>query len=169
MVDLETLAQDTDSVIVSVGAVKFSFIHDDIETFYTNVDPRDGKRLGLRITEDTLEWWRKQNPEAVKAWIKNGVSVDEFTTRFTNWLGADSDKIEMWAQGIDFDFPIMKSNYQAVDKPFPWKWWNQSDSRTVFKIAQFNTKTAERVGHYHNALDDCMNQIRWLKNILNNR
>ncbi len=165
MLDVETLAIDPKAVIVSIAAVKFSFDHDETQDFYTNVDPRDGKSLGLIIEQDTLDWWKLQKPEATKAWMKDGKSVSYAMGALNEFLG-DVKGLNVWAQGIDFDFPILKSSYDAVGLAAPWKYWAQCDSRTIFTVAKFNTKNAPRVGNYHDALGDCHTQISWLKKLL---
>jgi 3' exoribonuclease, RNase T-like len=165
MIDLETLSQEVDAVIVTIAAVKFSFDHQETESFIVNIDPRDSKSLGMRLSNDTLEWWRKQKPEAMKAWMNSPYSVEEAGTQFLDFIGLCKD-VNIWAQGIDFDMPIIKNMLKAVDKKVPWGYWTQCDCRTLFTIANFNTKNAPRVGDYHNAVDDCLTQISWLRTVL---
>lgn len=165
MLDLETLSQRVDAAIVSIGAVKFNVTDDEVETFYTNVNPHQCKELGMSITQDTIDWWKKQKPEAMAAWRKEGVSPKEASEKLVQFLG-DAGKLHMCANGIDFDFPILKNMLVLTDTPCPWNWWNQLDMRTVYKLAGLKTSDAPRVGKYHNALDDCLSQIKWFKDIM---
>lgn len=165
MVDLETLSTDTSAVIVTIAAVKFNFESDEIETFTVNVDPKSSLKYGMTISQDTLDWWKRQDRAAVDAWKQNPVSINDAVEQFNNFLG-DATYTKMWAQGIDLDFPVLRYSLKKVGAEIKWKYWNQCDSRTVFTIANFNTKKATRVGQYHNAIDDCRTQIAWLKQIL---
>jgi inhibitor of KinA sporulation pathway (predicted exonuclease) len=168
MIDLETLSELPNAAVVAIGAVAFNMDNDSVAEFYINVNPRDCKEYGMDISESTVAWWRKQNPEATRAWITDGVGVVEAGERFVEFMEKYTDKqtVNVWANGIDFDLPILKNLLRLI-KAQPWLFWNQYDARTIFKLAQFDTKTASRVGKYHNALDDCNNQIRWIKAIVN--
>ena len=64
MIDLETLGVEPDSVIITLGAIKFDP--------YTNEDPHSGlylrcdieeqsEKLGRSIDDNTLAWWTKQD------------------------------------------------------------------------------------------------------------
>ena len=165
MVDLETLSTDTSAVIVTIAAVKFNFDSDEIETFTVNLDPKSSLKYGMTISQDTLDWWKKQDKAAVDAWKLNPVPVDAALDSFNGFIG-DASKTNMWAQGIDLDFPVLRYSLKKTGKPIKWNYWNQCDSRTIFTVANFNTKKATRVGQYHNAIDDCRTQIAWLKQIL---
>lgn len=165
MVDLETLDTEPTAVIVTIAAVKFNFDGDEIETFTVNVDPKSSVKYGMTISQSTLDWWKKQDKAAIDAWKLNPVSIEEAIERFNDFLG-DATYTKMWAQGIDLDFPVLRNSLSKLGAPIKWKYWNQCDSRTVFTIANFNTKKAARVGQYHNAIDDCRTQISWLKQIL---
>lgn len=165
MVDLETLSQEPTAVIVTIAAVKFNFDSDEIETFSVNVDPKSSLKYGAIISQDTLDWWKRQDKAAIDAWKLNPISIESAIDQFIEFLG-DCDKTKLWAQGIDYDFVILKFIMKQLGLSAPWKYWNQCDTRTVFTIADFNTKFAPRVGSYHNAIDDCRTQIAWLKQIL---
>lgn len=163
--DLETLSTRSNAVIVTIAAVRFNFSSDKVETFCVNVNPREGKELGLHICLETLEWWRQQKPEAVKAWQHSQYGVSEALDMYSEFCGDDKNTSH-WCLGTNFDFPILESSYQAVEKKEPWMHWNLHDMRTAFYLAGLDTFKEERVGTYHNAIDDCLTQIKWLKTAL---
>lgn len=165
MIDLETLSQDDNAVIVTIAAVKFDFNHDEQETFCINLDPKDGKDCGFSISLDTIEWWKTLPAEVSKAWMGSNIGVVDGITQFNDWLCADR-KTNIWANGIDFDLPKLRAYYKMAKIEVPWKYWNQNDCRTLFNVFAFDTKSAPRIGNYHNAVDDCRTQIANLKTLL---
>ena len=65
MIDLETLATDPHCTVLTIGGVKFnpnSFDEPHSE-FYFRLDLDEQDRLGRTVTDDTIEWWAKQDPK----------------------------------------------------------------------------------------------------------
>ena len=62
MVDLETLGTSADSVILSIGAVKFDLETGEIDNrgFYASVSVESNLSFRRRVSEETLLWWLKQ-------------------------------------------------------------------------------------------------------------
>jgi hypothetical protein len=71
----------------------------------------------------------------------------------------------VWAQGANFDFPILEALYDRFEVPVPWKFWVARDTRSVYHeaevLAGWDRKAfdATREGTHHDALDDCRHQI----------
>lgn len=162
MVDIETLSTRANAVIVTIAGVKFNLGSDETENFCVNINPREGRKLGLHISPETLTWWREQKPEATQAWMHSQVGLTEALEQFSQFAGT-SETMKYWCNGTNFDYPIMDSSYTAVGMTPPWKWWNMCDARTAFFLGGLNTFKEKRVGQYHNAIDDCLTQIAWLK------
>lgn len=167
-IDLETLSTRSNAVIVTIAAVKFNFTSDKTETLCVNVNPIEGKQLGLHISKETLDWWRVQKPEACRAWQTSRMGLSEALDELDVFCG-DAKHTHFWSQGINFDFPILESSYDVLGRQEPWKFWNLHDMRTAFYLAGMDTKTEDRIGTYHNAIDDCLTQIMWLKKALGSK
>lgn len=167
-IDLETLSTRSNAVIVTIAAVKFNFLGDDVEKFSLNVNPREGKALGLHISKETVDWWRLQRPEATKAWMNSQVGLGDALDQLDAFCGGKKDT-HYWSLGTNFDFPILESSYEVLDRKEPWKYWNIHDMRTAYYLAGLDTKLEERVGTYHNAIDDCLTEIKWLKKALGSK
>jgi hypothetical protein len=164
MFDLETLHNRYNSVIVSIGACKFTFDKGIIDEFYVNIDATDSKRLGLVISKETIEWWSKQSKEARQAWQKNPdpIPLKDALTQMTDWW---SKKSYVWANGFPFDGPIIKSSFDAVDMPLPWDFHKEMDLRTVMNLIGANMRDmrqTEEPDTYHNALADAKFQTKCL-------
>ena len=169
MLDLETLSTDPNAVIVTIAAVRFSLSlnNNETEDFFVNINPLSSKSYGLHINKNTLDWWKNQKPDALKAWQHSQVDLSEAVTKFLEFTGDDDKYSHYWANGMSFDEPILRTSIKVVGKKEPWKYWNFHDARTAYYLANFNTRDAPRVGNYHSALDDCKTQISWLKTCLN--
>jgi DNA polymerase III epsilon subunit-like protein len=159
--DIETLSTRSNAVIVSIAAVKFSLLSPETEIFSININPKSSRDLGLHIDPVTVEWWRNQKPEATKAWMSSRVEIADALQQYHDFCGTDKNTIH-FANGQNFDFPILDSSFIAVGKQVPWKFWNLRDMRTVYWLGNLDTFNEPRVGVYHDGVDDCLTQIAWL-------
>lgn len=163
MLDIETLSTRSNAIITSIGAVKFSFGSKETETFSVNIDPKTCKQYGLHVDPDTIAWWKKQSPEAIRSFMSNQLPLDVALDAFSNWIGPKWKDMTFWANGSQFDHSILQWSYLVCGKSIPWKHWNLRDARTVYAICDLDLKTVPRVGTFHNALDDCLTQIEALR------
>ena len=66
MIDLETLGVNPDSVIITVGAIKFNPF-DNVEPhnpLYLRCDIEEqSENLNRKIDDNTMKWWSKQPQE----------------------------------------------------------------------------------------------------------
>lgn len=164
MLDIETLSTRANAIILSIAAVRFEFKSDKIETFNVNIDPKSCAKYGMVKDADTVRWWQEQNSEALKGFMKDPISLEDALTQLS--IFADPKDV-WWCNGANFDYPIIEWSYKALDRRVPWKYWNLRDVRTIYAICDLNMKEYPRVGTYHNALDDCLTQIKALKECLN--
>ena len=152
MFDIETLGTTTDSVILSLGAVKFDP--------YSSEEPRDPKYFLLdidqqvgagRIIEDsTLEWWGKQSDEARdSAFTEEGrTDILDFIKQFNKYIvGSDN----VFSQGC-FDIVLIENLLKQWLTPPPWRYWQIRDSRTILDMGDDSAKTSNQAAH--NALAD---------------
>lgn len=166
MVDVETLSTTYNAVIIQLAAVKFSFKNDAVETFCINSTIKSSVDLGLSTTQDTIDWWKKQPKEVLVSVTKDAEPIQAVIEQFDKFLGNDTKNLVFWANGMNFDFPVIESTYKALSKPVPWKYWNLRDARTVYAVFGLDWKAYPRIGSYHNGLDDCLTQIKALKECL---
>lgn len=164
-IDLETLSTRNNAVIVTIAAVKFNLKDNTTEQFSVNIEPRSSKALGLDISVDTLDWWKKQRPEAVKMWQHSQIDIFTALDQFSEFCG-DSKHTHYWSNRDWFDFPKLEESYYVTGKKVPFRYYNVHDMATAYYLGGLDVNKEERIGTYHNALDDCMNQIRWLKKVL---
>ena len=166
MLDIETLGTTANSIILSIAAVKFEFGNDNTEVYSVNIDPKSAKKYGMISNPDTIRWWKEQNPEALKAFMSNQISIESALDGFTDFVGPEWKDTIFWVNGASFDYGILQWSYDATGRTAPWKYWNQRCARTIYAICGINMRTYPRVGTYHNAVDDCLTQIKALKECL---
>lgn len=161
MIDLETLGVEPDSVVITLGAMKFDPT--------TNAEPHAPLYLRLDIEEqsekykrsiddNTLEWWGKQKKEIREEAFGDHerTSMDSMTKQLNKWcVGLDN----LWCQGPLFDYAILQNLYKNIGKPTPWNYWQIRDSRTLFALMPSDPRKAIQE-ELHNALADCYYQAK---------
>lgn len=165
MLDIETLSTRPESVILTLGAVKFDPWDNDVDTkqgFYIRINADEQMALGRHVLESTVEWWETQPEEVREEALGEGdrATLEEFTDQLNRFLvGADA----IWCQGPAFDIVILENLYRQLNKPTPWNYWQIRDSRTLFQV-HGDPREKDRKGA-HNALIDCYYQARGVQDI----
>lgn len=158
MIDIETLDTTTTSTILTIGAVVFTDT-EVLQQTYIELDYIDQLRVGRTVGKDTWKWWRTQDKEAFQ---KAFYTLDRSTPSLQaisilNTLYTGSKCKEMWAQGGDFDVPIITSWMKDYGKSPAWHFGASRDSRSVRKL--FNLPEPPFKGLKHHALDDALYQV----------
>lgn len=168
MVDLETLGTRADSVIMSIGAVRFDPYTDEIDdrAFYASISIESNLDAGRHVDEKTLIWWLGQSPEAQQVFHEGKMALESALTSFADWFHNGSNaKQPIWSNGADFDIPMLSHAFGSLKLDTPWLFWNSRCYRTMknFRSA-VRVATPTRTGH-HNALADADYQARHLQAI----
>lgn len=164
MVDLETLGNNSQSVILSIGAVEF----DETglgSTFYVAVDPQSCVDAGLKMDVSTIMWWMQQSDEARAAFNRSKTNLKQalldFSVYVHNCAGTDA---EVWGNGATFDNVILDNAYRAMGYAKPWQFWNDRCYRTLKNLYPQVPYVKPNVAH--NALEDAIAQARHASQIL---
>lgn len=165
MIDLETLGVDHDSVILSIGMVKFNpfnnGIIDKIEIKPTIDDQTE--IYGRMVDDSTIQWWATQSEDAV-----NQAMSDEGRFPFKDCMEAVFqycwNQERVWANGSAFDIVILEHSLKQTltdrPNPIPWPYYTVRDTRTIYEITgvslrdkKYKTKTT------HSAVEDAEHQV----------
>lgn len=154
MIDIETLGTMPNSVIMSVGGVKFDP--------FTSAEPFDGKHWkldvdaqtskGRLVDDNTLQWWAKQDSNIRdRAFGDEGrIAVEPFMKEINAWLtGCET----IWCQGPQFDMVILENFFDNFGHHKNWFYWQISDCRTLFKLMPRDPRK-DIQEDLHNALED---------------
>ena len=167
MLDIETMGNTSNSAITSIGAVQFNLDTGEIgKTFYTKVDLKSCTDIGLVMNPDTVLWWLKQNEKARLEIADKSVKqlhLAEALQMFKNFINecGGKDSCLIWGNSARFDCGIMADAYNKVNVKIPWDFRNE---RCVRTLVSFNPEIKEKMsftGVMHNALDDCIHQIKY--------
>ena len=169
MIDLETLSVLPNSIIVTIGAVKFNRDNtvkslQNCDTFYRRISIASCKKVNLQSSQATLDWWDTQPKEVKYEALENPArrSLQTVLAEFSQWFGGSS---KIWGHGDDFDCVILANAYRACNMTVPWEFWNTRDTRTLFDLANIYMKDLPQDNKHH-ALSDAYRQVIGVKKSL---
>jgi len=165
MLDIETLSTSPNSLILTIGAIKFDRNKEmkdikDMDTFYTRINQESCKKLNMDINKDTLEWWNLQSEESkFEAFTsEDRIDIKDALVKLSKFI---KNTKYIWAHSPNFDCIILENAYRLCKLEIPWRFYNLRDTRTIYdigKVALTNIDTNK-----HHSLYDCYNQITTLK------
>jgi len=170
MVDIETLGTSPNSVIATIGAMKFNRrdrlkTMEEMESFYRRIDINSCLSKGMTTEEDTVSWWDNQDEKSRDEIYssENRISIEQALQELSDFL---SPNPIFWAQGPHFDCTILENAYKKCNLVLPWKFYNVRDCRTILDIAGIRLKDVS--GEYpHHSLYDCYKQVIAVKMAFN--
>lgn len=164
MIDLETLGTTPQSVILTIGGIKFDPFRLNKEPhseFYVKLEIENQESRGRVINEDTLNWWSKQDDDIIhEAFVdSNRESVESMLSSLKKWfVGCD----KVWAQGICFDISMLEDICRQYGYPIPWQFYQVEDARTIINRMPVDPRKSMKFAA-HNALDDSRAQAKSLQ------
>lgn len=169
MIDLETMGTNTNAPIVVIGAVFFDPQTGEIgPVFYIVISLTDAMNTGAVPDGGTIEWWLKQSSEARAAILTDQVKLKDALSQFREFINEYSDEkfVQVWGNGATFDNAILRTSYERLDIPCPWRYHNDRDVRTIVELGKtidFDARTVIPFeGMRHNALDDARHQAKYV-------
>lgn len=167
MIDLETLDTKPSASILTIGAVKFDPTGDELkestcEKFYVKVDLDSCDKLGLTVSQSTLDWWANQSQEAQDEAFStdNRVDITEAMNQLYKFCWGAK---RVWSHGAGFDVVICEHIFAKIEKLCPWKFWEVRDTRTLFDLGIDPTRPPVLK---HHALEDAWNQAVGVQNVI---
>lgn len=165
VLDIETLGVRPDTVVLTIGAVRFNTQGGGVDVsngLHIKLDVDEQTAMGRHISEDTLSWWATQPPEVREDALSEEGRLPVVTAlqELNRFLVGSND---IWAQGPVFDITILENLYRQMGIPAPWHFWNIRDSRTLFGV-HGDPRDKNRKGA-HNALMDCYYQAKAIQEV----
>lgn len=170
MLDIETLGNKTNSVILSIGACYFDPSTGDIgSTLSMHIDVYSCAERGLEIDASTIMWWMEQDKDAQSKITKGQKDSDDLVVVLNKLSEFIDSNAQVWGNGATFDNAIVKNAYDKCHLTPPWKFWNDRDVRTIVELGYqigFNPKRDMPFeGVKHDALDDAIHQAKYVSAI----
>jgi hypothetical protein len=172
MIDLETMGTNAMAPIVQIAAVLWETDNGVVQqTFQTHVSLSDELKYGFRPDAGTIMFWMEQSEEARSALVKGQLRAKptkQMLTDLSLWFFKHKlERSVVWTNGPSFDSTILASHYRKFNEDLPWSFWNDRCFRTLMSELSFNPKNEPRTGVHHNALDDCLHQIKCIQKARN--
>ncbi len=135
MLDLETMDTKPTAAIAAIGAVAFDLTTGTLgKQFYQRVDIESSQQRGGTIGANTVKWWLRRSAEARSEVVAdNAVSIEWALNEFSCFIlrnntlqTVDNSQwcirkgVRIWAQGTDFDLPIITTAMQRINMQVPW-------------------------------------------------
>lgn len=167
MIDLETFGNGNNAAICQVGACYFDRVTGEVgDTYISNVDVSTSLKEGFSVDASTIYWWMSQCTEAQKS-ITEAVKypvidVMEDLNQFISKAKC------VWSHAT-FDFVILMNHFKVLNIKPKVHFRSARDLRTLVDLSGItNFRKYNRVGIHHNALDDCLFQVKYTVDCLNN-
>lgn len=160
MLDIETLGNGKNAMIVQIGAVYFDRDGNLGETFKVNIDARSVEKSGGEFDANTVYWWLSQSREAINSILEEPKVDIKIALENVNAFLEKADAI--WSHAT-FDFVILTETFKRLGIKTRFHYRACRDIRTLTDLAKVNTKNfaLARHGIHHDALDDCIFQIKY--------
>jgi hypothetical protein len=159
MVDIETFGNGRRALMVQFGACFFNRETGDIgATIKINFDAVEMQKCGGEFDADTIYWWLSQSRQA-----QESIMIDLRSDLRAAFLEIDKflkPSKQIWSHAT-FDFPIVMEAFKYVGVKQSFHFRNARDIRTLLDLANFNHRDVKRDGTHHDALDDCLHQVKY--------
>lgn len=155
MLDLETLGTQANALIVQIGAAYFDRRSGTVGgTFRCNVSIRDSLKYGMTVSDGALKFWF-DHPG--RTWLKGTYELTKALDLFAKFC---NKKARVWSHA-NFDVPILSQAYYLIGRKPPFSYKNCRDIRTLVDLAALPKETHQKTDKSHDALEDCLYQIKY--------
>lgn len=171
MIDLESLGNRINPVLVQISAVTFDFTKPKAipKEFDIRITDTSCAAIGLEYSKDTIDWWKQQSIEAQEKVFgpEDRYPIKEALSKFAEFIAdlrKEYKKVYLHGNGIRADNVWLLSAFKAAGMQDPVAYNEDLDFRTLHYLSQkkcgYNVKdTIQFKGIPHNAIDDCKFQI----------
>jgi len=179
MTDIETLGVGTDALIIQVSAIAFDiYTGEEIGRFDECVNINCMDKSELNIEPETLQWWIRTDAELLSDIMErgkeDGYGLEETLQEFKDWIdrrGSDeyNTNIYLWGNSPMFDNAKLQRQMENYGIEYPIFYRNDRCQRTILELTSLKlNRTIKEIQKLfedesltkHDALDDCIYQIR---------
>ena len=164
MVDVETTGLDpANAAIIQIGAVPFNYHTGEVDS--NNMFCASLIMPKHRFwTSGTQEFWLVDNREVYMKIMETARPYDQVLREFHQWV-ANLGGVNFWSKGF-FDWAMIEDHYNKLNMDIPFNFRQAKDMRSFIAGLNgtniYNDPEVEKVGDHHNALHDCLTQLKQL-------
>lgn len=158
MLDIETLGNTPNAVIVQIAAAYFDRETGEVGlVFNENINIESSMSEGFEVSPNTIRWWLNQPSEVINS-VFSDIGEDIYSV-LRHFMSFANQAETIWSHAT-FDFVIVNNALRRLGmKQLPYQ--VARDIRTLVDLTGFDYKDFPREGTHHNALDDVMHQIKY--------
>jgi len=166
MLDIETMGVTMKAAIVQIGAAYFNRVTGEVgDTIRINIDANTCVDYGFAVEPDTMYWWMQQGGKSVASILKPPLVNIASGLAYFNEFAKKADKV--WCHAT-FDFPLIMVYYKKHGIYPNFRFTAARDIRTLTDLGNHDwDNLPEREGVEHDALDDCLFQIKYCMKCIN--
>lgn len=165
MVDVETTGLDPEhAAIIQIGAVPFNFLTEDVESknMFCQSLTMPPKRFW---TSGTDKFWLQDNREVYLSIMEKARPYKQVIDEFYRWACQLDPDVRFWSKG-HLDWSIIESYMLHYGYSMPFNFRQAKDMRSFIAgmngSPEYHDPEVEKVGDHHNALHDCLTQLKQL-------
>jgi hypothetical protein len=155
---------------VQIGACYFDRKTGEIgETFLIDIDADSSARAGFKFDASTVFWWLQQSDETRRSVFGSELSRTDVREAINEFNSFSKKAKAIWSHAT-FDFVIIMNHFDRLNIKPNFHYRAARDLRTLTDLANLQREDFEkykRVGVHHNALDDCIYQVKYAVDCLN--
>lgn len=174
MIDEETLGLSANSVIASIGLVRFDPMAgvQSVETLRknslrVNFDISDSIQQGFEVNGETLKWWMNQSNEARESTFGNKYKTVNVASALQIIIGFLDQSDKVWGNGANYDPVLLDHHAKKMGVRLPYNFRKVRCYRTITQMNRISPsidlKEDENELIAHDPVDDCIYQIRRLQ------
>lgn len=172
MIDNETMGISSNAAVIQIGATAFDpfDLNGPLKapnfSFERSITLQSALVLGCTVDQSTIDWWKRQNPEAQQAVVENAQDIGEVMRDFIAWYKSVGTVLGVWSHGASFDIPQLEFIIRALGWDIPWGYNLVRDTRTVHWLAEEKGWKKSQKEVKHTALADASAQVVDLQSAL---
>ena len=169
MLDIETLGTTSYSVVLSIGAVKFTEEAGIYSEFYTMLACDEELDHKASVEAATLFWWTEQS-ERLPLLVTDTTLMNPNKTRLREFKDFCEGVERFWCKGPHFDIAILDNCLKRYGHSLPWKYYQVRDYRTLVDVAKtagyYQAAVPVENARKHHALHDARTQAEHVVTML---
>lgn len=166
MLDLETTGLNAnENGILQIACVRFNRLTKEVDPNW--FDQCLTLPTGRYWDEGTRDWWMDRNADVLRTILPRARPYRDVLAEFDAWVRQGSSIMQkaLWCKPTTFDYPFIAAYFRQMGLPMPFHYREAVDLNSyLLGRGHENRKafwdTIPSDGPAHNAIEDCLFQIR---------